>query len=343
MSSFHGIVLHAKVLCTDSMIALLDSPLPQWKRRKMSTNQLVFSNAPVGARNPVAAFDAELIHAVSIDESEVARALAALAGRTPPPGAARLVQAIAAIDLTTLSSDDTPERVRALCAKARQPLSPEKQAALGCEGLTTAAVCVYHAFIGTALEALAGTAIPVAAVSAGFPHGLSPLKARTMEVEESVAAGAREIDIVIDRSKALTGNWQGVYDEVRAFREACGEAHLKAIIGAGDLGNLTNVAKASVVCMMEGADFIKTSTGKEAVNATPEFALVMARTIAVWRKATGYKVGFKAAGGITKAAEVPIYQAVMQDVLGEEWLAPNLFRIGASRLLADIVSQLERV
>jgi deoxyribose-phosphate aldolase len=309
----------------------------------MFTNQPVSSTAPSGARNPVAAYDAGLIHAVSVDEGEVARAIAALAGRAPPSGAARLVQAIAAIDLTTLSSDDTPERVRALCAKARQPLSRELQAALGCEGLTTAAVCVYHAFIGTALEALAGTAIPVAAVSAGFPHGLSPLRARVLEVEESVAAGAHEIDIVIDRSKALTGNWQGVYDEVRAFREACGEAHLKAIIGAGDLGTLTNVAKASVVCMMAGADFIKTSTGKEAVNATPEFALVMARTIADWRKTTGYKVGFKAAGGIAKAAEVPIYQAVMQDVLGEEWLAPNLFRIGASRLLGDLAQQLEHV
>jgi deoxyribose-phosphate aldolase len=309
----------------------------------MFTNQPVSSTAPSGARNPVAAYDAGLIHAVSVDEGEVARAIAALAGRAPPSGAARLVQAIAAIDLTTLSSDDTPERVRALCAKARQPVSREKQAALGCAGLTTAAVCVYHAFIGTALEALAGTAIPVAAVSAGFPHGLSPLRARVLEVEESVAAGAHEIDIVIDRSKALTGNWQGVYDEVRAFREACGEAHLKAIIGAGDLGTLTNVAKASVVCMMAGADFIKTSTGKEAVNATPEFALVMARTIADWRKTTGYKVGFKAAGGIAKAAEVPIYQAVMQDVLGEEWLAPNLFRIGASRLLGDLAQQLEHV
>lgn len=309
----------------------------------MLKNSPVSSNAPAGARNPVAAFDAGLIHAVSVDDGEVARAVAALAERAPPSGAARLVQAIAAIDLTTLSGDDTPARVKALCAKARQPLSPDIAAKLGCEGLTTAAVCVYHAFIGTALEALAGTAIPVAAVSAGFPHGLSPLRARVLEVEESVAAGAHEIDIVIDRSKALTGNWQGVYDEVRAFREACGKAHLKAIIGAGDLGNLTNVAKASVVCMSAGADFIKTSTGKEAVNATPEFALVMARTIADWRKTTGYKVGFKAAGGISKAKEVPIYQAVMQDVLGDEWLEPNLFRIGASRLLGDIVQQLEHV
>jgi deoxyribose-phosphate aldolase len=305
----------------------------------MFTNQPV-TVAPAGARNPIAAYDADMIDALIVGEGDIALEIADLAARTPPPGAGRLVKAIAAIDLTTLSGDDTPERVRALCAKARQPLSREKQTALGCEGLTTAAVCVYHAFIGTALEALAGTAIPVAAVSAGFPHGLSPLKARILEVEESVAAGAHEIDIVIDRSKALTGNWRGVYDEVCAFREACGEAHMKAIIATGDLGTLTNVAKASVVCMMAGADFIKTSTGKEAVNATPEFALVMARAIVFWRKETGYKVGFKAAGGIAKASEVPIYQAVMQTVLGEEWLEPNLFRIGASRLLGDIVEQL---
>jgi deoxyribose-phosphate aldolase len=306
----------------------------------------MFKNQPTNPnhtpRNPITAFDEAMIHAVGVDEAEIARALAALEKQSPPSSATRLLGAIAAIDLTTLSGDDTPERVRALCARAREPLRPELQAALGCSGITTAAVCVYHAFIGTALEALAGTAIPVAAVSAGFPHGLSPFRARVLEVEESVAAGAREIDIVIDRSKALTGNWQGVYDEVRAFREACGTAHLKAILGTGDLGTLTNVAKASLVCMMAGADFIKTSTGKETVNATPEFALVMARMIDLWRKTTGFKVGFKAAGGIAKAKEVPIYQTVLQDVLGEEWLQPHLFRIGASRLLTDIVQELEK-
>ena len=215
------------------------------------------------------------------------------------------------------------------------------QEALGCGGVTTAAVCVYHAFIETALEALKGTSIPVAAVSAGFPHGLSPFRARVLEVESSVAAGAREIDIVIDRSKALTGNWRGVYDEVGAFREACGQAHLKAIIAAGDLGTLTNVARASVVCMMAGADFIKTSTGKETVNATPEVSTVMARMIGFWRRTRGYKVGFKAAGGIAKAEEALLYQTVMQDELGGDWLEPGLFRIGASRLLADIEQQLE--
>lgn len=320
----------------------LDLDHPQWKRLEMHENQPKSSNAPKGARNPVAAFDGALINAQSVDDAEVARAVAALTEQTPPPAAPGLLNALRCIDLTTLSGDDTPERVKALCAKARQPVSAKTAAALGCDGITTAAVCVYHAFIGTALEALAGSGIPLAVVSAGFPHGLSPLKARILEVEESVAAGAQEIDIVIDRSKALTGDWQGVYDEVRAFREACSDAHMKAIIATGDLGTLTNVAKASVACMMAGADFIKTSTGKEPVNATPEFALVMARTIAAWRQATGYKVGFKAAGGISKAKEVPVYQTIMQTVLGDEWLQPHLFRIGASRLLGDIVETLER-
>jgi deoxyribose-phosphate aldolase len=296
-------------------------------------------DSPEGARNPIVAFDPALIASIRIDGR--ADTLPARRSEKKQEQTARLVKAVQCIDLTTLSSDDTPERVKKLCAKARQPLRPQLQEALGVSGVTTAAVCVYHAFIGTALEALSGTSIPVAAVSAGFPHGLSPLRARLLEVEESVAAGAHEIDIVIDRSKALAGNWRGVYDEVRAFREACGAAHLKAIIGAGDLGTLSNVAKASVVCMMAGADFIKTSTGKEAVNATPEFAEVMAKMIGLWRKTTGYKVGFKAAGGISKAEETVLYQAVMQEELGEDWLAPRLFRIGASRLLGDIEQQLE--
>ncbi|GAA0533941.1 deoxyribose-phosphate aldolase [Rhizomicrobium palustre] len=298
----------------------------------------MLNNHAPNARNPIHPYDEGLVQSLSIEEGEVANAVAALGEQVSSP--ARLLKALAVIDLTTLSGDDTPERVKALCAKARQPLKPEVQAKLGAEGVTTAAVCVYHAFIGTALEALKG-ALPLAVVSAGFPHGLSPLKARILEVEESVAAGATEIDIVIDRSKALTGDWKGVYDEVRAFRQACGEAHMKAIIATGDLGSLGNVAKASVVCMMAGADFIKTSTGKEAVNATPNVALVMAQMIALWLKKTGYKVGFKPAGGISKAKDALVYQAIMQDVLGEEWLEPHLFRIGASSLLGDIVTQLE--
>jgi deoxyribose-phosphate aldolase len=257
--------------------------------------------------------------------------------------AAWFVRAVQCIDLTTLSGDDTPGRVRRICAKARQPVRQDLLDAMGIGalGITTGAVCVYHAMVETAVEALKGTAIPVAAVSTGFPAGLTPLPLRIKEIEASVAAGAREIDIVLKRSNVLTGDYRAVYDEVRAFREACGEAHLKTIIGAGDLGTLINVGRASMACMMAGADFIKTSTGKEAVNATLPFALTMVRTIRTWCEMTGYKVGFKPAGGISAAKDVLNYQFVMKEELGNDWLQPNLFRIGASSLLTDIERQLD--
>ena len=270
-------------------------------------------HAPEGGRNPVAAFDADLIEAVRVNRSAAERRVATLPGRRTVKKqwqAAWLVKAVQCIDLTTLAGDDTPGRVRRICAKARQPVRQDLLDAMGIGelGITTGAVCVYHAMIETAVEALRGTVIPVAAVSAGFPAGLSPLPLRIKEVEASVAAGAREIDIVLDRSNVLTGNYRAVYDEVKAFREACGSAHLKTIIGAGDLGTLINVARASMACMMAGADFIKTSTGKEAVNATLPFALVMVRMIRTWRELTGYKVGFKPAGGISTAKDAMNYQ-----------------------------------
>ena len=303
-------------------------------------------HAPEGGRNPVAAFDPDLIESVRVNRSAVERRVATLPGRRTVKKewqAAWFVRAVQCIDLTTLSGDDTPGRVRRICAKARQPVRQDLLDAMGIggAGITTGAVCVYHAMVETAVEALKGTDIPVAAVSAGFPAGLSPLPLRIKEVEVSVAAGAREIDIVLNRSNVLTGNYRAVYDEVRAFREACGEAHLKTIIGAGDLGTLTNVAKASMACMMAGADFIKTSTGKEAVNATLPFALTMVRTIRTWCEMTGYKVGFKPAGGISAAKDVLNYQFVMKEELGNDWLQPNLFRIGASSLLTDIERQLD--
>jgi len=303
-------------------------------------------HAPEGGRNPVAAFDADLIEAVRVNRSAAERRVATLPGRRTVKKqwqAAWLVKAVQCIDLTTLAGDDTPGRVRRICAKARQPVRQDLLDAMGIGelGITTGAVCVYHAMIETAVEALRGTVIPVAAVSAGFPAGLSPLPLRIKEVEASVAAGAREIDIVLDRSNVLTGNYRAVYDEVKAFREACGSAHLKTIIGAGDLGTLINVARASMACMMAGADFIKTSTGKEAVNATLPFALVMVRMIRTWRELTGYKVGFKPAGGISTAKDAMNYQFVMKEELGNDWLEPNLFRLGASSLLTDIERQLE--
>lgn len=310
--------------------------------------QPVASNdhAPESGRNPIAAFDQDLIDAVRVNRSAAERRVATLPGRRTVKKqwqAAWLVKAVQCIDLTTLAGDDTPGRVHRLCAKARQPVRQDLLEAMGIgdRRITTGAVCVYHEMIAPAVEALKGTNIPVAAVSTGFPAGLTPFDLRVKEVEASVAAGAQEIDIVLNRSHVLTGNYCAVYDEVKAFREACGRAHLKTIIGAGDLGTLINVGKASMACMMAGADFIKTSTGKESVNATLPFALVMARMIRWWKELTGYKVGFKPAGGISSAKEVMNYQFVMKEELGADWLQPNLFRIGASSLLTDIERQLD--
>ncbi|MGH7593770.1 MAG: deoxyribose-phosphate aldolase, partial [Gemmatimonadales bacterium] len=204
-----------------------------------------------------------------------------------------------------------------------------------------AAVCVYHAFVGTAVEALAVSGIPVAAVSAGFPAGLAPFKTRLADIGASVAEGAEEIDIVITRAQVLTGNWQALYDEIRAFREASGPAHLKAILGTGELATLKDVSRASLVAMMAGADFVKTSTGKESVNATLPVGIVMARAIREYRERTGHYVGFKPAGGIRTAKQSLDWLAMMKEELGDRWLRPDLFRFGASSMLGDIERQLE--
>jgi deoxyribose-phosphate aldolase len=195
--------------------------------------------------------------------------------------------------------------------------------------------------VPAAVRALEGTSIPVAAVSTGFPAGLSPFPLRIAEIGESVAAGAREIDIVISRRHVLTQNWQALYDEMAEMRAACGEAHVKAILATGELGTLRNVARASLVCMMAGADFIKTSTGKESVNATLPVSLTMIRAIRAYQDRTGIKVGYKPAGGISKAKDALVYMSLMKDELGHPWLQPDLFRFGASSLLGDIERQLE--
>ncbi len=254
-----------------------------------------------------------------------------------------LLRAISLMDLTTLSGDDTPGRVLRLCAKARRPVRQDVLDALGAGdlGLTVAAVCVYHAFVDTAVKALDGSGIPVAAVSTGFPAGLSPLPLRIAEIEASVAAGAKEIDIVITRAHVLTAKWTALYDEVKAFRAAAGPAHLKAILATGELGTLREVARASVVAMMAGADFIKTSTGKETVNATMPFGIVMARQIREFRERTGFFVGLKPAGGIRTAKQSLDWLAMIKEDLGDRWLRPDLFRFGASSLLTDIERQLE--
>ncbi len=297
-------------------------------------------------RNPVAPLDLDWLEGLRVNRSATERRAATLGTRRSVKKdwqAAWLLKAIACMDLTTLSSDDTPERVRRLCAKARHPLRPEWVEALGIAdlSLTVGAVCVYHAFVETAVEALQGSGIPVAAVSTGFPHGLSPLPVKLAEIEASVAAGAAEIDIVITRSHVLTGNWQALHDEVAAYREACGDAHLKTILGTGDLGTLRNVARASAVCLQAGADFIKTSTGKESVNATLPVSLTMVRMIREHEERSGFRVGFKPAGGIRTAKQALEWLILMKEELGEPWLSPALFRFGASGLLTDIERQLE--
>jgi deoxyribose-phosphate aldolase len=257
--------------------------------------------------------------------------------------AAWLVRAISCMDLTTLSGDDTDERVRRLCAKARQPIQQDLVKKLGIEelGVKVGAVCVYHIFIEAALNALEGSGVHVAAVSAGFPAGLSPLAERVAEIRRSVEAGAHEIDVVITRGHAFGGRWQALYDEVAAFKQACGPAHMKVILGTGDLLTLRNVSRASFVAMMAGADFIKTSTGKEPTNATLPVSLVMVRAIREYAQQTGMAVGFKPAGGIRTAKQSLDWLALMREELGGSWMGAPLFRFGASGLLGDIERQLE--
>jgi deoxyribose-phosphate aldolase len=308
------------------------------------TGEHVAPTAAALPRNPGMALDMDWVRAVQANTSAIERRAATLPGRRSVKKdhqAAWLLRAITCIDLTTLAGDDTPERVRRLCAKAARPLRPDLLEALGMAPITTGAVCVYHEMVETAVDALVGTGIPVAAVSTGFPAGLSPFRLRLAEIGESVAAGAAEIDIVISRRHVLTGNWQALYDEMAAFRAACGPAHVKAILATGELGTLRNVARASLVCMMAGADFIKTSTGKESVNATLPVSLVMVRAIRAYAARTGHCVGYKPAGGISKAKDALTYLALMKDELGNRWLAPDLFRFGASSLLGDIERQLE--
>lgn len=296
------------------------------------------------ARNPGMALDMDWVTGVQANTSAIERRANTLPGRRSVKKeyqAAWLLKAVTLIDLTTLSGDDTPGRVRRLCAKARQPVRADILQALGIGPIHTGAVCVYHEMVPPAVAALEGSGIPVAAVSAGFPAGLSPFRLRVQEIRESVKAGAEEIDIVISRRHVLTGDWKALYDEIRQFREACGAAHLKTILATGELGTLRNVARASLVCMMAGADFIKTSTGKEAVNATLPVSLTMLRAIRDYHDRTGHRVGYKPAGGISKAKDVLTYLALVKDELGNRWLRPDLLRIGASSLLGDIERQLE--
>ncbi len=306
------------------------------------------SPAPKAAkgRNPGIKLDTALVENQRMNLSAIEQRAGTLSGRRSVKKdwqAAWLLRAITCMDLTTLSGDDTPGRVKRLCAKAIRPVREDLLKALGVadKKIHVGAVCVYHDMVRTAVRALDGTGIPVAAVATGFPHGLSPLPVKIAEIKESVKAGAKEIDIVITRHHALNQDWKSLYSEIQAYREACGEARLKTILATGELATMRNIAKASMVCMMAGADFIKTSTGKESVNATLPVSLVMVRMIRSYYEMTGFQVGYKPAGGISKAKDALVYQSLMKDELGNDWLKPELFRFGVSSLLGDVERQLE--
>jgi deoxyribose-phosphate aldolase len=297
-------------------------------------------------RNPGYPLDLDWVERVRMNRSALERRSGSIGARRTVKKdyqLAWLLKAITLIDLTTLNSDDTDGRVERLCAKARHPLRSDILDKLGVRDLRIlpGAVCVYHTFVKTAANALEGTGIPVAAVSTAFPHGLAPVETKIAEIEASVKDGAKEIDIVIERGMVLRGDWQALYDQVKAFRKACGDAHIKTILGTGELATQTNIAKASLVCMLAGADFIKTSTGKEKVNANLVTSLTMIRMIRWFAEETGIEIGYKPAGGIAHTKDALNYMALMKEELGTHWLQPHLFRFGASSLLTDIERQLE--
>jgi deoxyribose-phosphate aldolase len=297
-------------------------------------------------RNPGTGFDLAFVNSFRVNRSAVERRAATMGKRRSVKKefqAAWLLRAISCIDLTTLAGDDTPGNVMRLCHKAMHPIREDLVHTLGVTdlNLTVGAVCVYHNLIRTAKEALEGSQIPIAAVSTGFPAGQNTQAQKLNEIRASVRAGASEIDIVISRGKVLTGDWKGLYHEVQAFREACGPAHMKTILATGELSTLTLVAKASAVCMMAGADFIKTSTGKEKTNATIPVGIVMTRAIREYLDYSGYRVGFKPAGGIRTAKQALQWLILIKEELGNPWLSSRWFRFGASGLLTDIERQLE--
>jgi deoxyribose-phosphate aldolase len=314
--------------------------------KTMEKNHVKAVHIHAEIRNEGLPFNTKYFDAININRSAIDRRVSTLSGRRSVKKefqAAWLLKAISMIDLTTLAGDDTRGNVMRLCEKAKNPVRADLLQALGMENanLTTAAVCVYHTLIPFAKEALKGTSIPIAAVSTGFPAGNISLEDKITEIKKSVAAGAKEIDIVISRDLVLESKWKELYDEIKLCREACGDAHMKTILATGEIPTYTKVAKASWVAMMAGSDFIKTSTGKESVNATLAVSLVMIRCIRDYYELTGVKVGYKPAGGIQKAKQALDYLILLKEELGNDWLTPDLFRFGASSLLGDIERQLE--
>jgi deoxyribose-phosphate aldolase len=278
----------------------------------------------------------QVLHGLpGVDEVGAAERAAGLATRSIKKGAKlqALDMAVAMVDLTTLEGADTPGKVRAMCAKARQP-DPSDPAVP-----PVAAVCVYPDLVSVAREAVAGSGVAVASVATAFPSGRASLAVKLADVQDAVSAGADEVDMVIDRGAFLAGRYGKVYAEIRAVREACGPAHLKVILETGELATLDNVARASWLAMLAGADFIKTSTGKVTPAATPPTALVMLAAVRDFEQTTGRRVGVKVAGGIRTAKDAIRYLVLVNEVAGPAWLTPRLFRIGASTLLNDLLMQ----
>jgi len=312
----------------------------------LDKNNIEPSQITTASKNRGMPFEKHILNDLRVNLSAVERRCSTLLGRRTVKRhnqAGWLLRAISCMDLTTLSGDDTEDRVRRLCSKAKNPLGSQliETLQLREQNLVVGAVCVYHQMINPAIDYLRNTSIPVAAVSTGFPAGLTPHKTKIIEIKESIKKGAQEIDIVISRRHVLTGNWKKLYDEVSEYREACNNACLKTILATGELGTLRNVAKASWVCMMAGADFIKTSTGKEKINASLPFSLVMVRAIRDYFDLTGKMIGYKPAGGISTAKDCLSYMMLIKEEIGEQWLCPSLFRLGASSLLSDIERQLD--
>ncbi|KAA3682200.1 deoxyribose-phosphate aldolase [Paragonimus westermani] len=302
--------------------------------------------------NSITPFDSDILTYDTIDASNLTPVVKQLTyvNLTPDAEIHWLLKATGLIDLTTLAGDDTLTNVHRLCCKAKYPLSRCIVTRLKevhdwhVDNLKTAAVCVYPSQVRTCnkvFRQLGVNDLPIAAVATGFPSGQYPLETRLKEITAAIEDGATEIDIVINRTLALQRNWKAVYDEVCAMREACDvRARLKTILAVGELGSYENVYAASMVCMLAGSDFIKTSTGKEAVNATLPISLVMARAIQDFGDVYGAKVGFKPAGGLRTAKDAVDYLALILNYLGPEWVQPDLLRFGASSLLGNIETRL---
>ena len=296
-------------------------------------------------RNSGSSFDIDWINSIRINRSAIERRASSIGGRRAVKKEhqiAWMLHAVRCIDLTTLAGDDTKLRVKRLISKAKNPIRQDVLDGLEVSTpINCASVCVYHNLVRTVGDGLQGSSVGTCAVSTGFPAGQIPHEEKIRQIQLSVSAGATEIDIVISRAKVLAGDWKGLFDEVKDFRQACGPAHLKTILATGELATLRQVAQASLVCMMAGADFIKTSTGKEKVNATLPVGITMVRMIRDYYQQTGNIVGFKPAGGISSAKVAVLWLAMIKEELGEIWMQPKLFRFGASSLLGDIERQLE--